>query len=234
MMSRRRVLLSAVAAGAAAGLPGRTAAATPAATAARATADTVPETLAAFSGPGRLLGAPDFPIGHLGVTWSGPRLGGSLRFRHAAGWGPWQPLRPGDSSGHGRSTALVPADGAIAYQLTPPADAGDVQLVAINTTDGPPVQRHSGALDVDQLAALRELVVARYAEGLAAEGCSTIDEGEVRFGLDGALALRSAFLTIPLHRLAEPVTEELTELFDRRLRLTRYLVDLGLAMPVDA
>jgi hypothetical protein len=107
----------------------------------------VPETLAAFSAPGHLLGAPDFPIGHLGVTWSGPRLGGALRFRRASGWTPWQPLRPGDSSGNGRSTALVPADGAVAYQVTPPAGAGDVQLVAINTTDGRPVHRPASSSD---------------------------------------------------------------------------------------
>lgn len=150
MMSRRRILLSAVAAGAAVGLPSQAAATATG----RALAGTVPETLAAFSGPGRMLDAPGFAIGHLGVAWSGPRLGGSLRFRTAPGWGPWQPLVPGDSSGTGRSTALVPAGGAIAYQVTPPPDAGEVELVAINTTDGPPVRRPAvtGAAAADRPA----------------------------------------------------------------------------------
>lgn len=98
----------------------------------------IPETLAAFSGPEVRLHTPDFPIGHLGVSWSGPRLGGSYRFRRArTGWGPWLPLSPGDPSTSGRRTALLPAGHAVAYQLTPPPGAVDVQTVAINTTDGP-------------------------------------------------------------------------------------------------
>ncbi|MEV8373193.1 peptidoglycan recognition family protein [Kribbella sp. NPDC056861] len=98
----------------------------------------IPETLAAFSGAERLVSTPDFPIGHLGVSWTGPRLGGSYRLRRArTGWGPWLPLKPGDPSGSGRRTALLPAGGAAAYQLTPPPGATDVRTVAINTTDGP-------------------------------------------------------------------------------------------------
>jgi hypothetical protein len=43
--------------------------------------------------------------------------------------------------------------------------------------------------------------------------------------------VRSAFTALPLERLHEPMTEGLTRLVRDRLRLTRYLVDLGLALP---
>ena len=61
-------------------------------------ATTVPETLAAFAGPDQLLGTPDFSVDYLGVSWSGPRPGGMVRFRHAAGWGQWSATAcPGDA-----------------------------------------------------------------------------------------------------------------------------------------
>ncbi|NEA31357.1 phosphotransferase [Streptomyces sp. SID13031] len=86
---------------------------------------------------------------------------------------------------------------------------------------------HSGDLSVDELAELRELVIPRYHAGLVAEGRGNISEDEVRAGLDGALVLRNAFMSLPLDRLAEPVTDELARLVDQRLELTRYLVELG-------
>lgn len=86
---------------------------------------------------------------------------------------------------------------------------------------------HSGELTVDELAELRELVITRYHDGLAAEGRIDISLDEVRTGLDGALILRNAFMSLPLDRLHEPVTDELAALVRRRLELTRYLVELG-------
>ncbi|TCM45086.1 peptidoglycan recognition family protein [Kribbella sp. VKM Ac-2568] len=109
----------------------------------------VPETLMAFARSERLVNTPDFAIGHLGISWMGDRLGGSLRFRHArTGWSSWQPLRPGDPSSSGRSTALIPAGGALAYQVMPPAGAEDLQTVAINTTDGPLVAQAAASREV--------------------------------------------------------------------------------------
>jgi hypothetical protein len=96
--------------------------------------DEIPQVLAA-TGPAAA--APEFPIGYLGLTWSGASTGGRVRFRTAAGWGAWQPVRPGDASGADRQAALIPAGGAVAVDLEPPPAAGDVQLLAINTTDGP-------------------------------------------------------------------------------------------------
>jgi hypothetical protein len=86
---------------------------------------------------------------------------------------------------------------------------------------------HSGELTVTELADLRELVIGRYHAGLIAEGRGDIGPDDVRAGLDGALILRNAFLSIPLDRLAEPVTDELATLVAQRLELTRYLVGLA-------
>jgi hypothetical protein len=96
--------------------------------------DEIPQVLAAT---GAAASAPDFPIGYAGLTWSGASTGGRVRFRTAAGWGAWQPVRPGDACGEDRQAALIPAGGAVEIDLEPPPEAGDVQLLAINTTDGP-------------------------------------------------------------------------------------------------
>ncbi|GAA1563061.1 hypothetical protein GCM10009789_15230 [Kribbella sancticallisti] len=144
-MTRRRVLLTAIAAGAAGAIQ-------PGAAQADSTdgaAAGIPETLASFSGPDRLIGTPDFPIGHVGISWTGARLGGSVRFRHPrTGWSPWQPLKPGDPSGSGRRTALLPAGGATAYQVVPPPATNDIETVAINTTDGPIVAQPAASEQV--------------------------------------------------------------------------------------
>jgi len=89
---------------------------------------------------------------------------------------------------------------------------------------------HAGHLLPAALPALREVIVRAYAVGLAEEDLS-VDEAAVRYGLDGGLVVRSAFTALPLERLREPLTEELAGLVQARLQLTRYLVDLGLALP---
>ena len=83
---------------------------------------------------------------------------------------------------------------------------------------------HQGALGIDEFAVLRELVIDRYHEGLVAEGFGSVTPNDVRAGLDGSLLLRSAFLSLPIGRLAEPMTPELTELFRQRVELTRFLL----------
>lgn len=84
---------------------------------------------------------------------------------------------------------------------------------------------HAGALDVVELPELRDVLVRAYTTGLAREGLR-IQEAAARDGMDGGLVVRSAFTALPLERLHEP----LTELVAARVRLTRYLVSLGLAM----
>jgi len=72
-------------------------------------------------------------------------------------------------------------------------------------------------------------VIRRYHAGLVSEGCADIGEDDVRAGLDGSLTARYAFLSVPLDKLAEPLTDELAAIVAKRLALTRYLVGLGAA-----
>ena len=88
---------------------------------------------------------------------------------------------------------------------------------------------HAGELPTSDLGGIRQAIVRAHTAGLAAGGIA-VSEGEVRLGLDAGLVVRSAFAALPLERLREPVTAELTALFADRVRLTRYLVDLGLAL----
>lgn len=88
---------------------------------------------------------------------------------------------------------------------------------------------HSGNLTVDDLPALHDELVDGFVDGLRQEGC-TVPATDVLFAFDTMLVVRSAFMTMPFHRLDEPVTPELLEFAARRIELTRYLVDLGLAI----
>jgi hypothetical protein len=67
---------------------------------------------------------------------------------------------------------------------------------------------------------------AGHSEGLTEEGYAG-DRREVACGLDGALAVRSAFTALPLDRLGEPSSDDLIR---NRLELTRYLCDIRLAL----
>jgi hypothetical protein len=107
-----------------------------------ATDEQIPEVLAAT---GSAASAPGFPIGYVGLSWSGAHHDGQIRLRTTTGWGAWRPVRPGDSGDDGRQVALVPAGGAAEVELDPPPGAEDVQLVAINTTDGPPTRQATAA-----------------------------------------------------------------------------------------
>ncbi len=85
---------------------------------------------------------------------------------------------------------------------------------------------HDGVLTVDDLPAVRDAIIRSYTAGLADEGL-LVDPDVVRYGMDAGLVVRSAFTALPLERLGEPLTDELAELVQQRLALTRYLVDLG-------
>lgn len=89
---------------------------------------------------------------------------------------------------------------------------------------------HDGALTAGELPALHEGLLRAYTSGLADEGLM-VAEDVVRFGMDAGLAVRSAFTALPLDRLGDPITDELAALVTERLELTRYLVDIGLALP---
>lgn len=89
---------------------------------------------------------------------------------------------------------------------------------------------HAGQLPVAELPRVRDIVIDGYMQGLAQEGF-TCDRQHVAYGMDGTLAIRSAFTALPLARLAEPPGSELDRLIHNRLQLTRYLCDVGLALP---
>jgi hypothetical protein len=89
-----------------------------------------------LSATGSTARSPGFPIGYLGLTWS--RGDANVRFRSSAGWGSWRPLPRGDSS-TGRRVALRPAGGAESFELD--AAPVDLQVIAINATDGPVLRR---------------------------------------------------------------------------------------------
>ena len=88
---------------------------------------------------------------------------------------------------------------------------------------------HDGVLAADDLPALHDVLVHAYLAGLADEDC-WLDEHVVRAGMDTGLSVRSAFTALPLERLGDPITDDLRRVFAGRIELTRYLVDLGLAV----
>jgi hypothetical protein len=89
---------------------------------------------------------------------------------------------------------------------------------------------HAAQLDVDALPALHDTVLPAYTRGLADEGLH-VDQDTVRFGFHAALVVRSAFSALPLARLTGSTTRADAALIAHRIRLTRYLVDLGLGLP---
>ncbi|MBM7783907.1 phosphotransferase [Tenggerimyces flavus] len=89
---------------------------------------------------------------------------------------------------------------------------------------------HAGLLDAAELPALHDEIAVAHAQGLAMDGFP-VDLDELRCGFDAQLVIRSAFTALPLGRLREPASDKLADLVESRLALTRYLVDLGLALP---
>ena len=91
---------------------------------------------------------------------------------------------------------------------------------------------HAGRLDVDRLTAVHDAVLPAYAAGLADEGMR-VDLDVVRFGFHAALVVRSAFSALEFSALPPPgpPTPDRAATVARRVRLTRHLVDLGLALP---
>jgi hypothetical protein len=83
---------------------------------------------------------------------------------------------------------------------------------------------HAGELELEQLAVLRPVLVDAFSNGLRAEGLDCREE-DIAYAMDGGLLFRSAFTSLPLDRLQEPITEELADLFANRLTLTRHLTD---------
>ncbi|WP_320775463.1 N-acetylmuramoyl-L-alanine amidase [Streptomyces sp. CRN 30] len=151
--SRRAVLQGAAGVAAASalgvGAAATSAAAAPGAAASGAATVRVPRTVAhslagtgAHAGPVRTR----FPIGHVGVSWTGVRRGVAIRLIEEDGTlGTWTNLRPLCSAGADgterdtaeRSSVLLPAGGAAGYELRLPAGAENVRSTALDTVGGP-------------------------------------------------------------------------------------------------
>lgn len=126
-----------------------------------AQAVTVPTTLSSLRAAEVGPVTPGFPIDAVGVTWDEApghtdeheddhaEEFGAVRFRSAGTWGPWLPFGEDGAQAEGSfGTSLVAGADADAYQVRGvPAHA---QVIALNTTDGPPRevrQRPTGAAD---------------------------------------------------------------------------------------
>ncbi|MGH4021010.1 MAG: N-acetylmuramoyl-L-alanine amidase [Pseudonocardiaceae bacterium] len=204
MISRRQVLAVALAAGAMALSDQALAAGWRPAEPPRPD-DGVPQTLAAVAGPGGGAATPGFPVGHLGLAWSGGLRGGGVRFRTRDGWSSWRPLPHGDSPGSDRRSVLVPAGGALGYELSPPPGASAVRMVAINTTDGPRVRRAAGA--TDGFAVPGGAAPGQFSKGtrfLSRAGWGA-DES-LRFGADGAELFPPAYFPVQTLTVHHTVT----------------------------
>ncbi|MEU9183406.1 peptidoglycan recognition family protein [Streptomyces sp. NPDC048484] len=82
----------------------------------------------------------DFPIGYVGVRWSGAReaTGGGIRLTGADGdKGAWQSLGDAGCSDSNGGALLIPVDRASGYELKAPDGATDLRSLAIDTTEGP-------------------------------------------------------------------------------------------------
>ena len=161
---------------------------------------TIPAALVAGGAAGRI--EPGFPVGHLAVSWSGAASGGTVRFRTATGWGPWQPVAAGCTAGadrdDGRGRALLPAGGALGVELDPEPGA-DVRTLAINTTDGPRRTAARRAVPTDPPPGVRDR--ARYRNRAGWEA----DES-LRFGPDGTELFPTAFFDVQTFTVHHTVT----------------------------
>lgn len=85
---------------------------------------------------------------------------------------------------------------------------------------------HAGILDAERLREVHEVIVDPFTEGLNADG-HVATTAQVRYGYVGSLVLRSAFTALPIELLGMPPSDELATLFEQRVRLTRFMLDLA-------
>lgn len=135
----------------------------------------------------------------------------------------------------------VPHGDASPQNLLQPADEPDT-LVAIDLSFQCPSPIgfdlgqllvglvHAGEMPAVGLAALDACLIRTYTQAARADGL-LVTEDEVRYGHHGGLLARAGFTSLPVERLHEPVTAELREVFAQRAHLTRYIADVGLALP---
>lgn len=205
-ISRRRVLGTALAVGATL-LAGPTYAFAATRRATRSQAGPTPGTDAApatMAATGRAAGGAQsagFPIGYLGLAWSGRDAGGAVRFRGPGGWGEWRPVHSDEAPAENRRSALIPAGGAVEYELSPARSTADLRVLAINTTDGPPTR---SVLAPEAAEVPMPDASARIGQAYRRRAAWGADES-LRFGPDGQELFPTAFFdvqTLTVHHTA--------------------------------
>jgi hypothetical protein len=89
---------------------------------------------------------------------------------------------------------------------------------------------HSGDLAAEQLPDLHDDLLAAFVQGLRAERCD-VDIDDVRYGFDASMVIRSAFMSLPWDQLHDEHDPEFAAHLTQRVALTRYLANVGLALP---
>jgi Phosphotransferase enzyme family len=92
---------------------------------------------------------------------------------------------------------------------------------------------HAGQVDTSDLSGIDTVILPAYLEGLAAEGLD-VDPDIVRAGYIGSLVTRSALSALPLDWLGSAPSAGLDAVLVQRLRLTRFLVDMGAGLELPA
>ncbi len=83
---------------------------------------------------------------------------------------------------------------------------------------------HAGELELEDLPVLRPALVDAYSNGLRTEGLDH-PKNDIAYAMNAGLLFRSTFTSLPLDRLQDPITENLSDLFATRLTLTRHLTN---------
>jgi hypothetical protein len=135
----------------------------------------------------------------------------------------------------------LPHGDASPQNLLVPADQPDT-LVAIDVSFQCPLAVgfdlgqllvglvHASELPASALPEVHAVLVPSFLEGLQEHG-GHATAAEVAEGYVGSLTIRSGFTSLPFERLATDPTPALAKLFAERAALTRFIVDLGLALP---
>jgi len=90
---------------------------------------------------------------------------------------------------------------------------------------------HSGDLAPEQLPDLHDDLLAAFVQGLQSERCD-VDIDDVRYGFDASMVIRSGFMALPWDQLLMAQRGPgFADHLLQRVALTRYLADVGLALP---
>ncbi|WP_433018058.1 N-acetylmuramoyl-L-alanine amidase [Kribbella sp. CA-294648] len=137
-----------------------------------------PPTLVEYAHEGQEIMEPGFPLDYVGIAWTGAGVAGRVRFGPDGQWGEWTEIPNGEQLRKGRFLSVVPARKAASVNVEFLASVSEVQVVALNTTEGA-----SGA------AALEDHGAGRGSPGIPAGGYHVTRAG---WGADESLRSRDA------------------------------------------